>query len=36
MSLKSKSIYIKRPDWEAYCGGGFVPYYYTEELKDAN
>lgn len=34
MPLKSKPIYIIRPDFEAYCGSGFVPYYYEEELKE--
>lgn len=33
MPLKSKPIYIKRPDWEGYCNPGFVPYYYLEELE---
>lgn len=34
MALKSKPIYIIRPDEEMYCGTGFVPYYYEEELRD--
>lgn len=34
MSLKSKPIYIIRPDEQYYCGPGFVPYYYQEELKE--
>ena len=34
MPLKSKPVYILRPD-ETYCHGpGFVPYYYKEELKE--
>ena len=34
MPLKSKPIYILRPD-EACCyGSGFVSYYYKEELKE--
>ncbi len=36
MPLKSKPIYIIRPNEEMCCGDGFVPYYYEEELKDAN
>lgn len=36
MPLCSKPVYIKRPDWEAYCGTGFVPYYYADELKERN
>lgn len=35
MSLKSKPIYIIKPDEQWYCGQGFVPYYYPEELKDS-
>lgn len=34
MSLKSKPIYIIRPNQEYYCGPGFVPYYYQDELKE--
>lgn len=36
MPLKSKPIYIMRPDMEGHCGAGFIPYYYEEELDDAN
>lgn len=31
-ALKSKPIYILRPDETYYCGPGFVPYYYKDEL----
>ena len=34
MPLKAKPIYIIRPDEQRYCGPGFVPYYYKEELKE--
>jgi len=34
MPLKSKPIYIIRPDWEAYCGNGYIKYFYEDELKD--
>ena len=34
MPLRSKPIYIMRPDETYYCGPGFVPYYYQEELKE--
>lgn len=34
MSVKSKPIYIMRPDETYYCGPGFVPYYYKEEIKN--
>lgn len=34
MPLKSKPIYIIRPDEEFHCGSGFVPYYYEDELKE--
>lgn len=30
---KSKPIYIVRPTEKYYCGPGFVPYYYLDELK---
>ena len=33
MPLKSKPIYILRPNQEYYCGPGFVPYYYKDELE---
>lgn len=32
MPLKAKPIYIIRPDETYYCGPGFVPYYYEDEL----
>ena len=35
MPLKSKPVYIIRPDEQYYCGPGFVPYYYEDELKNA-
>lgn len=34
MALKSKPIYIYRPDLESCCSSGFVPYHYAEELKE--
>lgn len=34
MSIKARPIYILRPDETYYCGPGFVPYYYEEELKE--
>lgn len=34
MPLKSKPIYIIKPDEQYHCNPGFVPYYYEEELKD--
>jgi len=34
MALKSKPIYVMRPDEAYYCGPGFVPYYYKEEIKN--
>lgn len=34
MPLTSKPIYIKQPDMVRYCGPGFVPYYYEDELKE--
>lgn len=34
MALKSEPIFIVRPDEAFYCGPGFVPYYYKEELKE--
>ena len=34
MSLKSKPIYIIKPDETYYCGPGFVPYYYPDELEN--
>lgn len=34
MALKSKPIYILRPDETYRCGSGFIPYYYLEELKE--
>lgn len=34
MPLKSKPIFIIKPDMERYCGPGFIPYYYPEELKE--
>ena len=34
MPLKAKPIFIIRPDEQRYCGPGFVPYYYLEELKE--
>lgn len=34
MPLKSKPIYIIKPDELMYCGDGFVPYYFEEELKE--
>ena len=34
MPLKSEPIYIIRPDDTYYCGPGFIPYYYKEELKE--
>lgn len=36
MPLRSKPIYIIRPDLEAYCSPGCVKYYYEEELKDVD
>ena len=33
MPLKSKPIYIWRPDLETCCGASFIPYYYKEEIK---
>lgn len=34
ISIKSRPIYILRPDETYYCGPGFVPYYYKDELKE--
>lgn len=34
MPLKSKPIYIIRPNEQQYCSPGPVPYYYKEELKE--
>lgn len=34
MPLKSKPVYILHPDETYYCGPGFVPYFYKEELED--
>lgn len=34
MPLKSKPIYIIKPDEQWHCGPSFVPYYYEEELKE--
>lgn len=34
MALKGKPIYIIEPNKQWYCGPGFVPYYYKEELKE--
>lgn len=34
MSLRAKPIYVIRPAEQYYCGPGFVPYYYLEELKE--
>ena len=34
MPLKNKPIYILKPDEQFYCGPGFTPYYYGEELKE--
>ena len=36
MPLKGKPIYILKPDEEMYCGDGFVPYYYKEELDNVD
>lgn len=33
MPLKSKPVYILHPDETYYCGPGFVPYFYKEELE---
>lgn len=33
-TIKAKPIYIIRPDEQYYCGPGFVPYYYEEELRE--
>lgn len=34
MPLKSKPVYILRPDETYYCGPRLVPYYYKDELKE--
>lgn len=34
MALRSKPIYIIRPDKEYCCGMGYIPYYTAEELKE--
>lgn len=34
MPLRAKPIYIIDPNGEYYCGPGFVPYYYEDELKE--
>lgn len=36
MPLHSKPVFIERPDLEMYCGAGFIPYYYADELKERN
>lgn len=33
MPSKSKPIYIIKPDQQYYCGPGFVPYFYKDELE---